>query len=94
MWDPFMHDWEVLKERGELERKLEEDKNATVSIEISVDTFLKFAKSADHSSHDPINCFVDKRGVSKHINEFLSNAIKKTNKKEASGRSKVLSKSK
>lgn len=78
MWAPFCHDWEALRERKSLKQKLEDDKSATISIEVPIKTFLKLAEQADCSSKGFGNFgyqFNDIYDVESYINEILDQKV-------------------
>ena len=96
MWHPIIHDLDVLKERSELEKILEGDKTATISIEISVEAYLKIAEKSDCFSKNPEFMFCDRNAVGKFLSKsLLENFAKEVEKiEEGKIRAKRYAKSK
>lgn len=71
MWHPIMHDLDVLRERSELEKIVEEDKTATVAIEISAEAYLKLAEKSDCFYKNPEFMFCDRNAVGTYLSKRL-----------------------
>jgi len=92
MWDPFCHDWDAMQERAKLEKICAENENATISIDIPIELFLKLAEQSDEAGslmYGYYGCmFNNADEVENYINEILEEFVSEKTKETG----KVLSK--